>query len=747
MISSAPNGFIGRITAITGFLVMAGSGVAENAGAPVSFAREVMAVLSKSGCNMGACHGNTNGKGNLKISLRGEDALGDAARLRKDLHGRLLNVDDPLASFLLRKPTLSASHEGGKRFAEGSLEFETLRRWIAEGATSDVEKQPVLTELDVSPGEQYLYGKDRSVKIVATARFADGATRDVSRWAVYEPSNLVVKVSEDGVVQAQQDGETTVTVRYLHLQKPVRLAFVPERADFTWKPLPVLQPLDSFVDEKLERLRMNASVICDDATYMRRVSCDVLGRPPTAEEAKAFLAESGDTQQKRAKLVDSLIAKREYGELWALRWSDVLRNEEKVADPRGVKIFNNWLRDSLNGDLSLDRLAKSLVTSVGSTYEFPPANYYRVLRDPATRAEATAQVFLGTRLGCAKCHNHPFERWTQTDYYQFSALFDGLEYHALRDGRTDRFDKNEQRGEQVVFRKDEYNFLDPRTKKQPVQAMLGADSPRVKQPEKRFEELAAWLVGHPLFAQVQANRVWYHLMGVGIVDPVDDFRATNPPSNPNLLKHLAETLMQNGYRLKPLVRTILLSRTYQLSSEPNAWNAADTHNFAKGTVRRLPAEQLINAVHQALEGQSDFSGYASGMSAIQMPGVKAYRRNGGNEDDVFLQCFGKPQRLLSSETERNGSTSLAQVFLLTNGKRIDDLLKEEGGVTTTLLKEGAGNAENVAKAAFWKVLGRPMESNEWAALQNSAGDLANDAARVQDLLWALLNTKEFLLRK
>ncbi len=728
-------------------LVFCGMGFRVASAEQVSFSRDVMAVLSKAGCNMGACHGNANGKGNLRISLRGENAQEDAATLRKDLRGKLVNIDDPAASFLLRKPTLSASHEGGKRFAEDSLEYQTLRDWIAQGAENDLEKQPALTKLEVSPGEQFSYGETKEVKLSTQATFADGTQRDVSRWAVYEPSNAVVKVTADGLAQAQQFGETTVIIRYLHLQKAVRLAFVPERPDFQWQPPAALHPLDAAVDAKLQKTRLSHSPLCDDLTFLKRASVDLLGRPPTGAEAKAFAAEPLPSQEKRAKLVDALLARREYGETWALRWSDLLRNEEKVVDPRGVKILWRWLRDSFNGDMPLDRFSKLLLTSQGSTYEFAPANYYRTLRDPATRAEATAQVFLGTRLTCAKCHNHPFERWTQTDYYQFAAVFDGLGYHSLRDIRQDSLDKNEHRGEQVVFRSKEFKFQDPRSKKAPTQAMLGEESPQVKDTEKRFEEMADWLTKHPLFAQVQVNRIWYHLMGQGIVDPVDDFRSTNPPSNPALLAVLVEEFEKGGRRVKPLVRAILLSRTYQLASVPNQTNVEDTLNYSRGIVRRLPAEPLLAGIYQTLGGKTKFGGHPEGLPVSHLPGITAFGRGGAQDDDIFLKCFGRPPRLIGSETERNNGTSLAQVFLLTSGKRVDQLLRQEGGLVDRLMKQFPGNRRGLVEEAFWEILARPVTEGEWAALEPAMGAVGEDRKATEDFLWAVLNSKEFLLRK
>jgi hypothetical protein len=498
-------------------------------------------------------------------------------------------------------------------------------------------------------------------------------------------------------------------------------------------------------------LHINQSAICEDSVFLRRVYLDVLGILPTEVEARAFLADARPTQEKRTSLVDGLLQRPEYGQQWALRWSDLLRNEEKVVDVRGVALLWRWIRDSFNEDKPLDQFSRELVSGFGSTYENPPANFLRALRDPASRAEATAQVFLGVRLQCAKCHNHPFERWTQDDYYRFSALFDGVDYHVLRNGRGDKFDKHEYRGEQVVHMQGKRDFKDPRTKKLPKPGMLGSEAPAVQNDPERFTEMAQWLTAkdQPLFARVQANRIWYHLIGIGIVDPVDDFRATNPPSNPVLLEALAAEFVKNGFRVKPLVRSILLSRTYQASAVPNATNREEGANFARVLPRRFTAEQVLDAVQSVLQVSSEFRGQPDGLRAGELPGVRGGgRKEGGpTDDDRFLQCFGKPARLISSEMERSNSTSLSQVFLLTSGPRMHQMLRKESNFLTTLQKESDGNGFQLMERAFLAALGRFPISAEKSALETAAGPIASDRTALEDFIWSLLNSKEFLMRQ
>ncbi len=715
----------------------------------VSFYRDVMPILSKGNCNSGACHGNANGKGGLKLSLRGESPALDLATLTKDVRSKRVNIDHPDDSYLLRKPAKLVSHEGGEKFTATSPEFAILHQWLAEGARGDVDKAAKLTQLKVEPTDEFLDAPHWQRKITATATFADGSQRDVSRWAVYEPSNLLVEITPDGLVSAKSAGETTIIVRFLHLQQPVRLAFVADRPDFQWDAPPPFNALDEPVLAKLKRLKINPSPVCDDGVFLRRAYFDLLGIPPTAEAARSFLADSASTKEKRSRLVDSLLVRTEFGEHWALKWSDLLRNEEKVIDRRGVEIFWEWLRDWFNADKPLDEMARRLVTGLGSTYLEPPANYYRALRDPATRAEATAQVFLGTRLQCAKCHNHPFEKWTQEDYYRFASLFDGMEYHVLSNTRIDKFDKHEFAGEQVVFLENKREFKDPRTGKPAAMGFLDPAAGQVPENPDRFDALARWLTSsqNPLFAKVQANRIWHQLNGQGVVDPVDDFRATNPPSNPALLEALTHEFVAGGYRVKPLVRSILLSRTYQLASELNSTNREDTINFSHARIRRLTAEQLLDAVHLALNVPAKFRAVPDVSRAGQMCGVKvSFRGQEPMEDDRFLKCFGKPSRLISSEIERSNETSMAQVFTLTSGRGVDEMLRTTQNRLGEILANYPADSQGAVEATFWHFLSRgPSEPERqyFTALLEKASDRR---AALEDLAWSLLNAKEFWLR-
>ncbi|HZT82556.1 MAG TPA: DUF1549 domain-containing protein, partial [Gemmataceae bacterium] len=473
--------------------------------APVSFRNDVMAVLSKAGCNSGLCHGNQNGKNGFKLSLRGQDPDFDLASLTRDMLGRRLDRQRPADSLLLLKATGAVPHEGGKRFAVGSPEYEIVAAWLRGGGRPDPEGTPVLKAVEVTPAEQVLVDPADRVQLRVRARFSNGTTRDVTQLAVYEPSNLAVSVTPDGEARRQQTGETAILVRYLDRQAVVRLAFVPARPGFTWRPIPEANYVDHHVFAKLRALRMRPAELCSDAVFLRRAYLDLLGLPPTADEARAFLADR--RPDKRARLTDQLLQRPEFADFWALKWSDLLRNEEKVLDRKGVQALHGWVRRAILDGKPLDQFARELIAGRGSTYAHPAANYYRALRDPYTRAEATAQVFLGVRLQCAKCHNHPFDRWTQDDYHRFAAFFPRVQYRILENNRRDKLDKHEFDGEQVVWTARAGEVRHPRTGEPLAPKFLGAPAPAFARDADRLQALADWVGSrdNPFFARAQAN--------------------------------------------------------------------------------------------------------------------------------------------------------------------------------------------------------------------------------------------------
>ncbi|RYD67863.1 MAG: DUF1549 domain-containing protein, partial [Verrucomicrobiaceae bacterium] len=408
-----------------------------------------MAVISKAGCNLGGCHGNGSGKGGLKLSLRGQDPDIDWAALVRDQGGRRVNLLDPERSLLLLKATAQMGHEGGQRFKKDSPEYAILLRWLQDGARESGHDRPKLVGLEISGTRDVLVEPERELKLQTTAVFEDGSRRDVTRLAVYEPNTALSKATEDGRITRERAGETTVLVRYLNQQVPVTTNWVPSRPGWAWREVPPNNFIDELVFRKLKTVQVQPSELCSDELFVRRAHLDLLGIIPSAEEARAFVEDSA--ADKRAKLIEQLMQREEFADFWALKWADLMKIDERHLDKKGVQIFHAWIRRSIADDKPFDQFARELIAARGKTFENPPANWWRANRDPVTRAENTARVFLGVQLNCAQCHNHPFERWTQDDYYSWAALFTRLDYK-LGDGKpTDTNDKQEFRGDQTVL--------------------------------------------------------------------------------------------------------------------------------------------------------------------------------------------------------------------------------------------------------------------------------------------------------
>jgi hypothetical protein len=768
-------------------------------GAPVSFRNDVMAVLSKAGCNSGPCHGNKLGKGGFKLSLRGEDPDADYAALVHAAGGRRVNLNNPEESLMLLKPTTTVPHEGQLRLELGSTEYELLRRWIASRVPDDCDGAARLTRLEVSPSTEVLYAPKDRVQLKVVARFRDGSKRDVTSLACYEAVNTLVDVSRGGLVTRKTPGETTVLVRYLDQQAPVTLAFVPEKPHFKSAARPSENNfVDRHVFAKLRTLRLNASPLCADEVFCRRAYLDLLGILPIADEARGFVADR--RRDKRARLVDTLLRRPEFAEFWALKWMDLLRADERALDAKGIRAFHQWIRASLATNKPLDQFARELVASRGSTYTEPAANFYRALRTPVERAESAAQVFLGTRLQCAQCHNHPYERWTQDDYHDWAGVFARVSYKVLENRRRDNNDSHEFIGEQIVFLTNQLTHTNPRLGKPATPRFLGDAKPVLAPAQSTTNEthlaaafrslpgasrseanhgtrntqsasrpkpdngqgvrnagemdellrLSSWLTGpdNPRFARAQVNRIWFHLMGRGLVDPVDDFRATNPASHPQLLDALTAEFVKHHFDLRHVIRLVMNSRTYQLSSTPAPGSEEDAVNYSYVRVRRLGAEQLLDCESQASGVPLEFKGWPVGTRAAQVPTVRveaAGNKRRLGQADLFLRAFGKPPRQLTTECERSCEPAMGQAFQLISGPTTQELLGERDNRLGALLGSGKSDRE-IIDELFWTILTRspePAELQRFSALL-AAGD---KRAALEDLLWALLNAKEFVLRR
>jgi hypothetical protein len=725
----------------------------------VTFSHDVMSVLSKAGCNMGVCHGNQRGKGGFRLSLRGQDPTFDLASLTHDQFNRRISPLEPDRSLILLKATAQVAHGGGQRFTPDSQEYTILHQWIDSGGRRDSRTTPTLDRLEVSPQEQVLVEPVRQAQFFVRAFFSDGSTRDVTSLAVYDPTTPMVSIGHDGLVErASQDmgkvGETTVLIRYLHLQIPVRLTFVPARSDFVWNGPPPVNYVDENVFSKLRTLRMNPSEPSSDAVFLRRAYLDLLGLLPTAAEARDFVTDS--QPDKRSRLIERLLSRPEFADHWAQKWSDLLRIEEKTLDRKGVENFHHWIRRNIADGVPINEFVQQIIAARGNTYSQPAANFYRANRDPISRAEAAAQVFLGIRLQCAKCHNHPFDRWTQDDYYNWAALFARVDYKIIDNRRNDKNDKHQFDGEQIVWMANEGDVENPRLEAPAKPQFLGSAAPvnddaPVSAKGDRLEQLARWATDptqNPYFARSQVNRIWYHLMGRGIVEPIDDFRSTNPAVNPPLLEALTADFISHKFDLRHVIRTIMNSRTYQTSAVPNATNAEDEVNFSHTIVRRLSAEQLFDGLNQVAEISVKFAGYPRGLRAGQLPGVKVDRgRNApGLPAEDFLTLFGKPPRLLTCECERSTETTLGQAFQLMSGPTINELLTSPQNRLTRLLAEDKTDAQLIDEL-YWTALSRPPSAEELQTLVNYVATAKDRREALEDTLWGLLNAKEFILRQ
>ena len=715
----------------------------------VSFTRDVMPVLSKAGCNGGGCHGNQNGKGGFKLSLWGENPTLDYKNILSS--EKRANPSNPEVSKLLRKPTLLEKHEGDKRFDLESEEYRILHDWLKLGAKNDIDSAPQLESIRIIPSSVLLSAPNKKINLQVKAKFSNGEEKDVSQWAVYESANLGAEVSAGGELEFSQPGETTVFVRYMGGRASMRAALIKANDNYKWKGPSPKNEIDHYVFSKLKLFNQNPSAVSDDLTFLRRVSLDITGSLPSSDTARSFLSDK--RKDKRSILIEELLKSEEYASFWALKWADLLRVEEKTLDSKGVEKIYGWLKEMIGSGKPLDQFTKDILCATGSTYNNPPANFYRALRAPVNRAEAVAQVFIGTRINCAKCHDHPFENVRQDDYYRFAAIFDAIDYEIIENKRKDGFDKHRFVGEQVIklvsADKFQNKFLkDPRTKKPPEPGFLDPSSGPIKSFDNRLEEVADWITSHPRFAKVQANRIWSNLVGQPLVDPIDDVRETNPASNPELLQFLSKELIESGFDQKHLIRLITNSITYQLSSDPGlVLNIGTDLTFARAKVMRYPAEVIIDAAHKSMSIESEFSDSFKSKSAITMPGVDSvHLSKNPHENDKFLKIFGKPARLTNSDAERSNETTLAQVFELTAGKTLNTILSHQENKIGQLLKNGKDDLE-IIDELYWSILTRPPVDEEWSAFLSYLNMSSNRRSALEDVAWSLLNAKEFLLRR
>lgn len=703
--------------------------------APVSFRRDFVAALNVGGCNMGACHGTPSGKGGFKLSLRGYDPAADYLQLTRDVLGRRTDRLDPDSSLVLQKGLAKVSHEGGERFKATTIPAQTIRAWIAEGLNDDPADLPELKKIEVLPGSRVLNAPARWQQLAVLAHFVDGTVRDVTRLTVFSSSDTAVaEVSNYGLVEFGQGGEVAILARYLDQLMTVRLTYLEPKKGFVWNNPPETNFVDTHTFTKLKMLNILPSELCTDQEFVRRAYLDICGILPTADEVRAFLA--SQEKDKRAKLIDQLLERPEFADFWTLKWADVLRSNRKTIQVKGIHVYQHWLRDHFARNTPFNEVVKELITANGSSYANPPANFYRIARDPESLAETTAQLFFGIRMQCAKCHNHPFERWTQDDYYSMAAFFVrvGRKKDTLEGGNTPQ-----NPGAEVIFDLRSGEKQQPRSGKVMVPKFLGGAVAPLKPGQDRREALADWIAGNdnPFFAKSVVNRVWFHLNGKGIVDPVDDFRDSNPSANDELLDALAKDFVAHKFDMRHVVRTICNSRTYQLSAQTNETNRDDNKYFSHATTKLLSAEPLLDAICTAVEVPEKFPNLPMGTRAVQLPD--------GEINHPFLKTLGQPGRELACECERESDSNLAMALQFINGPTINEKIRNANNRVGRLM--GAKMADkDMLTEIYLATLSRPPQEAEVKAVLDHVNKAQDKRKAWEDVQWALLNAKEFLFR-
>ena len=694
--------------------------------APISFRNQVQPVLSKAGCNAGACHGAAAGQNGFRLSLRGYDDEGDHLALTRQALGRRINLEEPARSLVLLKATGAVPHKGGKRFETGSREYQIIADWIASGAQGLKPGEAVLERLEVLP-KQVVLGNREEQQFSVRAHFTDGRTEDVTRWAKYTAANAsVAQVDENGLVKVVGQGEGAITAWYLS-RIAIATVTVPFTNDVSADVFARAERhnfIDDLVLKKLRSLNLPPSPKAEDAEFLRRVYLDTIGMLPSIEEARKFLADT--SEGKRERLIDDLLDRREFADYWTYKWSDLLLVSSKGLRPAAMWAYYNWIHNEVSANTSWDQLVKELITAQGSTLQNGAANFFVLHDDPTALSENMSQAFLGMSINCAKCHNHPMEKWTNDQYYQMANLFARVR---LKNGPGD--------GERIVFAAASGDLVQPLHGKPQVPAPLDGTAISLEDPGDRREHLAEWLISpeNPYFTRAIVNRVWANFFGVGLVENVDDLRATNPASNEELLNEAADFLVREEYDLKALMRVILQSATYQRSSQPLPANAEEKRFYSRYYPKRLMAEVMLDAFSQVTEVPAEFKGYPKGWRALQLPD--------SNVDSYFLESFGRAEREQTCTCERTTEPSVTQMLHVFNGNTLNQKLTERDNRISRQLDKAA---EGIVEEAYLAALSRYPGAEEKEKITSVIKSVEKGERRevVEDLYWALLSSKEFL---
>jgi hypothetical protein len=692
-----------------------------------SFEYGVLPALTKQGCNQGACHGSPSGKGGFRLSLRAYDPVLDIETLVREAYDRRVDLILPEQSLLLRKPLMDVPHGGGRKLTKDDFAYGVLRDWIAQGCRRDDEGAAICEQIEVHPTRRELHRAGAAQQLLVLGHFSDGTTRDITKLADYLSSDdAVATVDADGLVSGAQRGETTVLVRYLDQTATSALTFLEDVPGFRWNKPAEANFVDKLVFEKLQRMQVLPSELSTDEEFVRRVYLDVIGLLPTIDETERFLNEK--RTDKRAALIDELLARPEHASFWALKWADLLRVRKAKVSDAGVYKFYHWIEQSIRNNVPYDAFARELLTGSGSTLVNPAANFYRTAGDVNDCTETASQLFLGVRMQCAKCHNHPFERWTQDNYYGIAAFFTRVQRK-----------KSAVDDDLIVWYARSGEITQPRTGKtmQPWAPQHGEFT--LPEGDDRRRAFVEWLTAadNPYFAKVEVNRIWGYLLGRGIVEPVDDFRDSNPAAHPALLDALARDFIEHGYDRRHVIRTILNSRVYQLSSRSNDFNKQDVKYFSHARTRMLTAEQLLDAVCQVTGVPEKYAGLPAGTRAVQLPSPDV--------DNAFLKIFGQPARETACACERSSDSNLSQALQMINGPLVHGKLRNAKNAARLQAAAGKKDAEIVTEL-YLAALSRKPNDDELKAAVDFLSRSENRDRGLEDVCWAILNTNEFLFQ-
>ena len=711
---------------------------------PISFKRDIMPIFLKAGCNTGACHGSARGKDGFHLSLFGYDPDGDYFRITREVSGRRLNLAMPEESLILQKATGNVAHTGGKRFDKDSPLYKTLLRWIQEGANGDPQNVATVTGVDLLPKQMLLEGENSTQQMTVRAHYSDGTVRDVTSLAVFGGNNdPVAKVSPEGLVTAGARGEAFIMARYATFTVGSGAIVIPKDLKFQFPEVQEVNYIDKAIDDKLRRMRIAPSALCSDEEFVRRIYIDTIGLLPTMEEHDRFMA-SVDPD-KRAKLIDELLARPEFADLWVMKMAEMLEIRSSDADNVSYKatlLYFNWLRDRLTANVPINEIVRDLVSASGGTFDNPTANYYQEEIDPLKLAENCAQSFLGIRIQCAQCHNHPFDQWTMNDYRGFVGFFSQVGRKKAEDPR-----------EIIVYNSGEGESRHPVTNDVVAPRFLGGAVPDVKGKDRR-QVLADWLASpeNPWFAKHFANIIWAQYFGRGIVEPVDDVRVSNPAANPELMDELGRKFVEYNYDFRRLIRDICNSRTYQESSITNDTNDGDARNFSHSAIRRLRAEVMLDCISEVTNTRDKFKGLPLGARAVQIAD--------GKETSYFLRTFGRATRDTVCTCDVSMEPNLSQALHLLNGDTVQTKIAS-GALVQKRISAGK-TTRDIVDELYVRCFGRKPTDQEWQSLEPMLAPApANTSAtpppamtaalqqnerqkHIEDLFWALMNSKEFM---